>query len=169
MSKICPGDRECEEHLASRTYMYMYHVVHLSYMYTSLLGMTQYKPFMVCETGSMGTYTGTNPLMVLIFSLTLTHTSSLRLISSRKRFTAHLSGITHFWNYRLMDHLPLHGNIMFSCFMLLNYRKAYMYVRFHVFSPYNAHFSPQNDVMVNGPLLQIPLWPRALTRLHVSL
>ncbi len=23
---------------------------------------------------------------------------------------------------------------------------------FHVFSPFNAHFSPQNDVMVNGPL-----------------
>ncbi len=40
---------------------------------------------------------------------------------------------------------------MFSCF---DVTKLHESIRFHVFSPFNAHFSPLNDVhvMVNGPL-----------------
>ncbi len=38
---------------------------------------------------------------------------------------------------------------MFSCYYI-NYMKAC----FHVFSPFNAHFFPTNDVVVHGPFCE---------------
>ncbi len=41
---------------------------------------------------------------------------------------------------------------MFSCFHVTKLHES---ISFHVFSPFNAHFSPKNDVMVNGPLTEV--------------
>ncbi len=41
---------------------------------------------------------------------------------------------------------------MFLCFHVTKLHES---IRFHVFSPFNAHFPPQNDVMVNGPLCTV--------------
>ncbi len=39
---------------------------------------------------------------------------------------------------------------MFACFHVIKLHES---IRFHVFSPFNAHFSPQNDVIVSGPFV----------------
>ncbi len=42
---------------------------------------------------------------------------------------------------------------MFSCFHVTKLHES---IRFHVFPSFNAHFPPQNDVMVNGPVQYTP-------------
>ncbi len=48
------------------------------------------------------------------------------------------------------DRQYLQGNIMFLCFHVA---KVHESIGFQAFSPFNVHFPPKNDVMVNGPLV----------------